>query len=138
MGRRRKVILAGLAIGVLVLAAALLQVGPFGPPALPAGAAPLSMATEAPHFGPTLGCETALLAPVRVTAPGSDLILLNVATGQPARVVWPSGFQAWRLGGQARVIARDGSVFAREGDVLTDLGGGVGVDDAFHICIIGM
>ncbi len=95
------------------------------------------MATESAQLLPAMGCQTALLLPVRVATGQNDLILVSVQTGQPTRVVWPAGFAAWRSGGQAQVVAHDGSVFAREGDVLSGVGGGVGVDDAFHICILG-
>jgi hypothetical protein len=73
----------------------------------------------------------------RVATSDDDLILLTVPKGEPVQVVWPSGWAAWRVGGRAELVARDGSVVAREGDVLDDLGGGVGVDDAFQVCVIG-
>jgi hypothetical protein len=101
------------------------------------GATRLHIATEAPHVMPTLGCQAALVAPARVATADDDLILLTIETGEPVPVVWPSGWAAWRVGGRAELVSRDGSVFAREGDVLDDLGGGVGVDNAFHVCMIG-
>ena len=140
MVRRRKPrVIATLAGGVVILLAVVaLRLSPLWPgPALPAGATRLHIATEAPHLVPALGCLTALIAPARVATSDDDLILLTVATGEPVQVVWPSGWAAWRVGGRAELVARDGSVVARDGDVLEDLGGGVGVDDAFHVCVIG-
>ena len=106
-------------------------------PSLPSGATRLHINTAAPHLFPTFACEAALLVPARVTADADNLILVSVASGDALDVVWPSGWAAWRLSGQAQLVGRDGSVFAREGDVLSDLGGGTGTDDVFHVCIIG-
>lgn len=128
-------------IGVLVvvlLGVAALKLSPMGPgPDLPAGATRLHIATEAPHLLPTFGCETALLGPARVASDADNLILVTESSGKAVVVVWPSGWAAWRIGGQAELVGRDGSVVAHEGDVLSDLGGGVGIDNAFHVCIIG-
>jgi hypothetical protein len=38
-------------------------------------------------------------------------------------VVWPYGFSARLVGGQAELLASDGTVVAREGDVLTGVDG---------------
>lgn len=129
-----KVVAAAGAILLLVVA---LRVMPlFTGPALPAGATRLLIATESPNF--SLGCTTALLSPVRVAASGDDLVLISVASGETVRVVWPSGFAAWRIGGRAEVADPWGGVVGREGDVLDSLGGGLGVDDAFRICPFGL
>jgi hypothetical protein len=106
-------------------------------PELPAGAVRLHIATEPPHLLPTFACELALLVPARIATVNDDLVLVTVATGETVQVVWPSGWVAWRVGGRAELVGRDGSVVGRDGDVLTDLGGGIGVDGLFHVCIIG-
>ena len=139
MVRRRKRLIAILAGGILLLAAATFRLSPLWPgPALPAGATRLHIATAAPHVIPTFACHAALLAPVRVATSNDDLIFLSVGTGEPVQVVWPSGWAAWRVDGHAELVDRDGSVVAREGDVIEDrFGGGGGVDDAFHVCSIG-
>ena len=138
--RRKTRVIATVAGGVVILlAVAALRLSPLWPgPALPEGATRLHIVTEAPHLVPNLGCTTALLGPVRVASSDDDLTVLSVATGEPVQVVWPSGWAAWRVDGRAELVARDGSVIAREGDVIEDrFGGGTGVDDAFHVCIIG-
>src|SRR6185369_1267464 len=96
----------------------------------------LHIATERPNIN--LGCATALLAPVRVATSGDELTLVSVESGSTIDVVWPSGFGAWRVGGTSVVADPWGSVVGREGDVLDSLGGGTGVDDAFHICPLGI
>jgi hypothetical protein len=141
-GRQRKPLIAATAgiLVVLLLVAVAVRLSPLlGPaPDLPTDATRLHIDTEAPQLMPTMGCPTALLAPARVATAEGALILLSVATGARVPVVWPSGWVAWRVDGRAALVARDGSVVAWEGDVIEDrFGGGVGLDDVFHVCIIG-
>ncbi|HEX7473129.1 MAG TPA: hypothetical protein VF323_08595 [Candidatus Limnocylindrales bacterium] len=139
MNRRKRLIGLVVAGGIVILLAVLAaRLSPLWPgPTLPAGATRLAIVTEAPHLMPALGCPVALVAPARLATSDDELVLRSVATGELVRVVWPSGWAAWRVAGRAELVARDGSVVAREGDVLDDLGGGVGTDDLFHICVIG-
>jgi hypothetical protein len=126
-------------MALIVVAAAVFRLSPLWPgPALPASATRLHITTQAPHLVPNLGCPTALLGPVRVATEHDDLIFLSVETSEPVRVVWPSGWAAWRLGGRAELVDRNGSLIAREGDVIpARYGGGEGADGAFHVCEIG-
>jgi hypothetical protein len=125
------------AAGVIFLAAVGLRVLPlFTGPALPTDATRLHITTERPNL--SFGCMAALLAPVRVATSGDELILVSVASGETVKVVWPSGFVAWRVGGRSVLADPWGSVVGRDGDVLDSLGGGLGVDDAFHICPFGI
>jgi len=84
-----------------------------------------------------MGCPLALLLPARVAVEGDSLVLIPEAGGDPIEVAWPAGWKAWRLGGRAELVAHDGTVVGREGDVISGFGGGVGTDDAFHVCIEG-
>ena len=124
-------------LAVLVLAAAVYRLSPLWPgPALPAGATRLHIATAPAHLVPNLGCPTALLGPVRVATQDDDLIFISVETNEPAMVVWPSGWAAWRIGGRAELVDRNGSVVGREGEVIpARYGGGVYADGAFHVCM---
>ena len=137
MSRRRKALVAITAGCVIVLGAAALRVLPlFTGPALPAGATRLHIITERPNL--SLACAAALLLPVRVATSGDELILVSIASGDTVRVVWPSGFAAWRVGGRAVLADPWGNVVGRDGDVLDSLGGGGGADDAFRICPFGI
>ena len=136
MSRRRQALTA-VAAGVIVLALIAFRVALlFTGPALPAGAERLHIATAAPNI--TTGCAAALLSPVRVSTDGEALVLVSVELGDPVRVVWPAGFGAWRIDGQAVIADPWGSVVGREGDVLDGLGGGGGSDDAFQVCPYGI
>ena len=106
-------------------------------PSLHARATPLALATEPGHLLPTMGCPTALLARARVAVEGGSLVLVPEVGGDPVRVVWPTGWAAWRLDGRAELVSRDGTVVGRDGDVVSGFGGGVGTDDAFHVCVVG-
>jgi hypothetical protein len=116
---------------VLFVAVALSLVPLWTGPALPAGATRLHITTDS---SPRFGCMAALMLPVRITGSEDELTLVSVASGEPAPVVWPSGYAAWRIGGRAVLAGPYGNVIGREGDVLDRLGGGLGPDDAFHVC----
>jgi hypothetical protein len=129
----------GLALAlVLLLAVRALPVWP-GPTIL--GATRLELMTEPAHLIPAFGCPAALLLPVRLTTAGDAAIFVWEDTGEVARVRWPSGWAAWRIGDIAVLIARDGSVVATEGDRITGMGGGYYHDtpgsdeETFHVCV---
>ena len=137
MSRRRRILIAIAATGLVGLALVVLRVAPlFLGPAVPAGAEFLHITTAAPNLN--MGCATALLSPVRVSTDGGALTLVSVESGEPIRVVWPAGFGAWRIDGRAVIADPWGSVAGREGDVLDSLGGGEGLDEAFQICPFGI
>jgi hypothetical protein len=137
MSRRRKVLIAVTATVVIVLGAIGLRVLPlFTGPALPAGATRLHITTEPPNLN--TACALALLSPARIAVTGDELILVSVESGDTMRVVWPAGFAAWRVDGRAVLADPWGSVVGRDGDVLDGLGGGLGLEDDFHICPFGI
>ena len=137
MSRRRRVLVT---IGVVVVIAVGLTGLRFLPiltgPTLPDGAARLRINTETPNL--SFGCAAAALSPVRISTSGDELVLVAVESGDRVPAVWPSGFAAWRVGGRAVLSDPWGSVLGRDGDVLDGLGGGSGIDDAFHICPFGI
>jgi hypothetical protein len=121
-----------------LLAGLVVRCSPLYPgPALPAGASRLALATAPAHLIPALGCTTALLAPARIAVVGNELLLAPEGGGPPRRVVWPSGWAAWRLEGRAELVSRDGQLIGSEGDLVSGFGGGVGTDNLFHVCVIG-
>lgn len=137
MSRPRKAHIAIGSIALIVLAVIALRVLPiFTGPGLPAGAIRLNIATEGPNL--SFGCTAAALLPVRVATSGDEVILVSVESGATVMAVWPSGFAAWQKDGRAVLADPWGSVVGREGDVLDSLGGGLDVDDAFHICPFGI
>ena len=137
MSQRRKVAIAMVAVAVIILGVFAVRILPlFTGPQLPEGAIRLHIATEGPNL--SFGCATALLSPARVSTAGDELILVSVESGDTVSVVWPAGFAAWQAAGRAVLSDPWGSVVGREGDVLDNLGGGLGVDDAFHICPFGI
>ena len=137
ISRRRKVLLAISAVCLVLVGGVALWVLPlFVGPALPAGATRLHITTAAPNL--SFACAAALLSPVRVASSEDELALVYVESGTEAKVVWPSGFAAWRVDGRSVVADPWGNVVGREGDVLDLLSGGESSDDAFHICPYGI
>ncbi len=138
MPRRHLRAVAGIGVVLLPVAVGLARLSPIWPgPSLPAEATALALATEPAHLLPTMGCPTALLAPARIGVAGDSLVLVPEAGGGPIKVVWPTGWAAWRLDGRAELVSHDGTVVGREGEVVSGFGGGLGTDDAFHVCEIG-
>jgi hypothetical protein len=138
MLRRHPRAVAGIAVVVMLLAVGLARLSPMWPgPSLPVGATALTLATEPAHLLATLDCPTALLLPARVAVAGDSLVLVPEAGGDPIKVVWPTGWAAWRIDGTAELVSRDGNVVGREGDIVSGFGGGLGTDDAFHVCVAG-
>jgi hypothetical protein len=85
---------------------------------------------------PGQGCDNAAAAPVRIAREGDAMVFIDVASDEPARIIWPFGFAAWVEFGRAVLYARDGDIVGREGDVLDKIGGSPG-DDGFHVCQVG-
>lgn len=138
MLRRHPRAVAGTAVVLLLLVAGLARLSPMWPgPSLPAGATPLALMTAPAHLLPTMTCPLALLLPARVAVAGDSLVLVPETGGDPIKVVWPTGWKAWRLGGRAELVSRDGTIVGREGEVISGFGGGAGSDGAFHVCKIG-
>ncbi len=134
--RHRRALAAISGVLLLLVVVGLARLSPMWPgPSLPAGATPLTLATEPGHLLPTMACPTALLTPARVAVAGDALVLVPEGGGDPIKVVWPTGWAAWRLDGRADLVSRDGTVVGRDGDVISGFGGGVGTDDAFHVCV---
>jgi hypothetical protein len=103
--------------------------------AMPSGGS-LQIHTELPLPSDALPfCLTASLGgPHRLTVSGTDLVLVDINTGEPTMIVWPYGFVARLVDGKAELVAPDGSVVAREGDLL-NVGGGFALP-GFHVCEI--
>jgi hypothetical protein len=78
-----------------------------------------------------------LLSPARIAVAGGALVLVAQPSGTPLDVVWPSGWAAWTADGRAVLVTRDGALVGRQGDLIQGFAGGVGVDDAFHVCDLG-
>ncbi len=115
---------------------------PFPPRAaapLPSGAAALALKTDAPATpvpNAAWACPAALLAPVRGLRDGDTVVFRMVPDDSVITLTWPRGFSARLVSGRAEIVAPDGTVIARESDVLTDMLGGAGDAQGFHICSV--
>ena len=105
---------------------------------LPSGQ-PLSIVTE-PSPPQSDACLTALLSGVEMKRSGSTVIF-GLQSGSTAGfggldITWPYGAQALLVDGKAELFAPDGILIGTEGERFPNLGGGLGIDNRFHVCRI--
>ena len=82
-------------------------------------------------------CDGAAAAPVRIERDGTEMVFVDVGTGERRPMIWPFGFAAWLEFDRAVLYASDGTVIGRAGDVLDNIGGaGVG-GETFQVCSVG-
>jgi hypothetical protein len=125
---------AVLMVGVLAAAGVYwARLGPSGPAALPSGQ-PLAINVE-PTVYPGDACRLALRSGVQMQRAGGEVVFSQ--GGQDEAITWPYGTKALLVNDKAELFAPDGTLIAVEGETLPDLGGGLGVDDRFHVCAIG-
>ena len=80
-------------------------------------------------------CPMALLGPfVAEYEPGVTPSIVYRSDGHLIRIVWQAGFSA-RLNPKLEIVGPDGRVVVREGVRASGLGGGIGDDNAFHVCL---
>jgi hypothetical protein len=108
--------------------------GSAGSGALPSGQ-PLTIVTESVSR-PGAPCQLARFAGGEMRRSGSE-VLFSSYDGSDVTITWPYGTTALLVNGQAELFAQDGTLIATEGQTLPDLGGGLGVDERFHVCEIG-
>jgi hypothetical protein len=129
-------LVTGLVLVSVLVVAGLLRIASRPPsPVLPSGAIPLALATDPESLLPTRACPAMVMDPARIGVLDDAVVLLAVPSGERMKVVWPAGWAAWRLDGQAQLVSRDGTIVGREGEVLDGLAGHTW-DDAFHVCVI--
>lgn len=101
---------------------------------MPSGATALALQTRPPATAdesqPNWARPMALLGPFRMLRDG-DAIAFEYLDGTAVELVFPRGFSARLLDGDAELVAPDGSVIAREGDELDEL-----VGDTRDICTV--
>jgi hypothetical protein len=123
--------------GAFVLAG-VLMIGLFGlylrGPQAPEGATPLSITTRSGVPLPALGCAAALLSPVRIQDVGVVAEFRFVDTGEAVKIVWPPGYRAWSVDGQAVLVNNFGVVVMREGEQLVNLGANEMDDGSRWVC----
>jgi len=100
---------------------------PRTPAPLPSGATALALATASPAAAIPVhwACPGDTIQPAKLVRQGGAVVFILQTTSQPIDLVWPRGFSAWLLDGQAEVVAPDGTVVLREGDVFSDIISGV-------------
>jgi hypothetical protein len=125
-------------VAAAVIAIAALAAGVYwvrtGPAPLPSGQ-PLTIVTE-PKPNDSGLCLQARLGGAQMRRSGTQ-VLFSASNGEDVAITWPYGTTALLVDGQAELFAPDRTLIAAEGQTLPDLGGGLGVDDRFHVCHIG-
>lgn len=108
---------------------------------LPAGAERLQLTTQPATLLPfPLGCQAALLAPVRFGRDGAVATFTSEVPGLPNErltVAWPHAWSAILLGGRAFLLNTGGAVYAEEGDLIEEsVGGGADEHGVFVVCSV--
>jgi hypothetical protein len=98
--------------------------------------------------GTRLTIETGIHPPG--TCPGTDALAVSIERDgdaavfvrqdgpAPASIVWPVGFAAWLIEGDAILYARDGSQVIHEGGTVVTIGGAAGGgSEPFRVCSVG-
>jgi hypothetical protein len=96
----------------------------------------LTIATEPSPPPPGDICALVRFGAVEMRRAGSRVVFTS-PTGQDVQIVWPYGTTARLVDGRAEMFAPDGTLIATEGQLVSGPGGGLGADDAFHVCTIG-
>jgi hypothetical protein len=52
-----------------------------------------------------ISCPAAALAPARIAVSSDELILLSASNDERVKVIWPSGWAAWRVAGRAELVS---------------------------------
>jgi len=81
-------------------------------------------------------CASARFGAVEMRRVGSRVVFTS-QTGQEVQIIWPYGTTARLVDGKAEMFAPDGTLIATEGQSVSGLGGGLGSDDDYHVCMIG-
>jgi hypothetical protein len=107
----------------------------FGTESPAAPGQPLTIMTEAAPTplpsGASYACPATLSSlSLRVVRSGTQLVVVDATTGSPFTAIWPNGFAARLLDGNAELLASDGAVVAREGDVLTSVNGEISAGES--------
>lgn len=97
---------------------------------------PLKIETASFQFIPG-GCPLAGLAPFTIERAGQELRFVQDPNAE-IKIIWPFGFAAQLVDGQAVLYASDGMIVGREGEVVTNVGGSGASGSGFYVCAIGV
>jgi hypothetical protein len=84
-------------------------------------------------------CPAAEQRDLRLERDGTAARFVDARTNLAVRVVWPFGFAAWLVDGQAIVYASDGTtVMLEDGPAVTIGGTQLEADGPFRVCSVGL
>jgi len=83
---------------------------------------PLTIQTAGFRWELSWTCVGVGLLPIRIERQGEELRFVDARTAEDVPLIWPNGFVARVVDGEATLFASDGAAVGREGDELKDLG----------------
>lgn len=100
-------------------------------------AARLGLPTDAFQVPPG-NCALGAIPPFRIERAGTEMVFVDVGTGERRSITWPFGFAAWLEQGVAVLYATDGAVVGREGDVMERIGAVDYDGGGYRVCGVGV
>ena len=96
----------------------------------------LALQTDTFHVLPGT-CTQGAIPSFKIERDGTEMVFVDVMSGERRSITWPFGFAAWLEYDIAVLYATDGTVVGRQGDVLENIGAVVVDGGDYRVCGVG-